>query len=322
MKYENRSLEERTNSEVDRHTINRSATPMLLFNEIGGRVLPERHVRSFSTPDDVIELESVRSEIVSLGGIAVAQTTHQPGWRWSTHVQPVVGTETCQTRHVGYVLKGTVHVVLDDGTEFDISAGDVVDIRPGHDAWVLGDEPAVTIEWMGARSWIPSRGALTERVLATLVFTDIVDSTGTARRMGAHAWDDLITAYEQRVRDSLARFRGREVKQTGDGVLATFDGAGRAIRCAVALRGAAWDLGLTTRAAVHTGEVEVADEDIHGLTVHKAARILAAAGPGEILVSATTTELARDASLDFEDRGEHHLRGLEGSLHLYAVRGA
>jgi class 3 adenylate cyclase len=233
----------------------------------------------------------------------------------------VVGTETCQTHHVGYVLKGKVHVVLDDGTEFDITAGDVVDIRPGHDAWVVGDEPAVTLEWMGARSWIPSRGALTERVLATLVFADIVDSTGTARRIGAHAWGDLINAYEERVRDSLARFRGREVKQTGDGVLATFDGAGRAIRCAVALREATRDLGLTTRAAVHTGEVEVADEDIHGLTVHEAARILAAAGPGEIFVSATTTELARDAGLDFEDRGEHDLRGLEGARHLYAVRG-
>jgi class 3 adenylate cyclase len=284
-------------------------------------VLTDRHVRSFSAPDDVIELESVRSEIVSLGGIAVAHTIHQPGWRWSTHVRPVVGTESCQTRHVGYVLKGKFHVVLDDGTEFDMSAGDVVDIRPGHDSWVVGDEPAETIEWMGARSWVPSRGALTERVLATLVFTDIVDSTGTARRMGAHAWGDLITTYEERVRDSLARFRGREVKQTGDGVLATFDGAGRAIRCAVALREAAQDLGLRTRAAVHTGEVEVADEDIHGLTVHEAARILAAAGPGEIFVSATTTELARDAGLDFEDRGEHQLRGLEGSRNLYAVRG-
>jgi class 3 adenylate cyclase len=285
-------------------------------------VLTERHVRSFSAPDDVIEIESVRSEIVSLKGIAVARTTHQPGWRWSTHVRPVVRTESCQTHHVGYVLKGKVHVVLDDGTEFDMSAGDVLDIRPGHDAWVLGDEPAETIEWMGARSWIPSRGALTERVLATLVFTDIVDSTGTARRMGAHAWGELIIAYEQRVRDSLARFRGREVKQTGDGVLATFDGAGRAIRCAVALREAAGDLGLTTRAAVHTGEVEVVDGDIHGLTVHEAARILAAARSGEIFVSATTRELARDAGLDFEDRGEHHLRGLEGSLHLYAVREA
>jgi class 3 adenylate cyclase len=288
---------------------------------MGGRVLTERHVRSFSAPDDVIELESVRSEIVSLRGIAVSHTTHQPGWRWSTHVRPVVGTESCETHHVGYVLKGKVHVVLNDGTEFDISAGDVVDIRPGHDAWVVGDEPAETLEWMGARSWIPSRGALTERVLATLVFADIVDSTGTARRIGAHAWGDLINAYEERVRDSLARFRGREVKQTGDGVLATFDGAGRAIRCAVALREATRDLGLTTRAAVHTGEIEVADKDIHGLTVHEAARILAAAGPDEIFVSATTTELARDAGLDFEDRGEHHLRGLEGSRHLYAVRG-
>ena len=290
-------------------------------NEVGGRELTERYARSFSAPDDVIELEFVRSEIVNLRGIAVAHTTHQPGWRWSTHVRPVVGTESCQTRHVGYVLKGTIHVVLDDGTEFDMRTGDVVDIRPGHDSWVIGDEPAETIEWMGARSWIPSRGALTERVLATLVFTDIVDSTGTARRVGAHAWGDLINAYEARVKDTLARFRGREVKQTGDGVLATFDGAGRAIRCAVAMREAALDLGLATRGAVHTGEVEVAATDIHGLTVHEAARILAVAEPGEILVSATTAELARDAGLDFEDRGEHTLRGLDGSHRLYAVRG-
>jgi class 3 adenylate cyclase len=279
----------------------------------------ERHVRSFGAADEVIELEGVRSEILTLGGGAVAHNIHQPGWRWSTHARPAVGGQTCQTRHVGVLLKGVSHVVLDDGTEFDIRAGDVFDIRPGHDAWVVGEEAAESIEWMGARSWFPSLGAATERVLWTLVFTDIVDSTGMARRAGAAAWGDLLATYEERVRDTLARFRGREVKQTGDGVLATFDGAARAIRCAVALQQLASDLGLSIRAAVHTGEVELAGADIHGLTVHAAARMLAVAAPGDILVSGTTRELAQDTSLQFEDRGGHELRGLEGPHRLYAV---
>lgn len=281
--------------------------------------MSDRHVRSFSDPDDVIEAEGVLSEILSLAGITVARDVHQPGWRWSVHVRPVVGTETCQVRHVGMAMRGRLHVILDEGSEYQIQVGDVYHIPPGHDAWVVRDEPYECVEWMGARSWITPLGALADRVLATLVFTDMVDSTGTARRLGERAWRELLTVHEARVRDTLAWFRGREVKQTGDGVLATFDGAARAIRCAIELREVAAGLDLTIRTAVHTAEVEVSESDIHGLAVHESARMLGMAGPGEILVSASTRELAGDPGLTFEDRGEYELRGIEGVRRLFAV---
>ena len=283
--------------------------------------MPEDQVRSFASPDDVIDAEGVRSEIIDVGGISIARNLHQPGWRWSTHVRPMVRTEWCQTRHVGFVVAGALHVVMEGGTQYDICAGDVFHIRPGHDSWVVGDEVYETIEWIGARSWISPLHRLSNRILATLVFTDIVDSTGMARSMGDHAWGDLITAHEERVRDALTRFGGREVKATGDGVLAMFDGAARAIRCAVALRDLAADFGLSIRAAVHIGEVELAEGDLHGLAVHEAARMAAAAAPGEVLVSATTRDLAGDDDILFEERGEHELRGLEGKRTLFAVKG-
>jgi class 3 adenylate cyclase len=279
------------------------------------------YVRSFTDPDDVIELEGLRSEIVSLGDVAVAHDVHQPGWRWSVDVGPVVGTEWCPGRHVGYAVAGRVHVVLDTGVEYDIAEGDVFEIPPGHDAWVVGDQPFDNISWVGVRNWIPALESLTERVLATLVFTDIVDSTGVASRLGDRAWSELIATQEARVRDTLARFRGREVKTTGDGVLATFDGAARAIRCATVLRDVAAGLGLSIRAAIHTGEVEVGGSDLRGLAVHEAARILGLAGPGEILVSATTHGLVGDAGFQFDDRGEHALRGIPGVRRVYAHRG-
>jgi len=219
-----------------------------------------------------------------------------------------------------FALAGRGHVLLDTGVEYDLVEGDVFEIPPGHDYWVVGDRPNETIEWTGARSWIPPLESLSERVLATLLFTDIVDSTALASRLGDRAWSELITTQEERVRDTLARFRGREVKSTGDGVFATFDGAARAIRCATVLRGLAGGLGLTIRAAIHTGEVEVG-ADLRGMAVHEAARILGLAGPGEILVSATTHGLVGDAGFQFDDRGEHARKGIPGVRRVYAHRG-
>lgn len=281
--------------------------------------MSEELVRSFSEPDDIIEAGRVRSDILSLVGITVARDTHQPGWRWSVDVRPLVGTDTCQVRHVGIALQGRLDVVIEDHTRIEIGAGDVFHIPPGHDAWVVGDEPYVSVEWVGARSWITPLGALADRVLSTLVVTDIVDSTGVARRMGDRAWGELLAILENRVRDTLAWFRGQEIKQTGDGVLATFDGAARALRCALELRTVAAALDLPIRAAVHTGEIEVTEDDIHGLAVHEATRMLDFAGPGEILASATTRSLSGDPGLVFAERGEHVLRGIEGPRLLYSV---
>jgi class 3 adenylate cyclase len=279
----------------------------------------DRFARTFASPDEVIEIEGVRSEIVDLGRISLARDTHQPGWRWSTHVRPLVGTEWCESRHVGLVLKGQMHVLTKDGAEFDVTEGDIIDLPPGHDSWVVGNGILVTVVWMGARTWLMPLHALKERVLVTLVFTDIVDSTGTAQRLGDQSWTSLLASHDQRLADVVDQFRGRVAKLTGDGMLAVFDGAARAIRCALASRKAVLDLGLSIRAAVHTGEIELVGDEIHGLAVHEASRILTVAQANEVLVSSTTADLARDAELRFEDRGEHELRGLNEHRHLFAV---
>lgn len=277
------------------------------------------YVRSFDEPDEVIELEMIRSELISQGGTTIARDIHLPGWRWSTHVRQVVGTEWCEVHHLGIVISGRMHVLLSDGTEFEASELNVIDVPPGHDAWVVGDQPVVTIGWVGARQWLAPL-AMSDRVLATIVFTDIVDSTGTAKRLGDRAWSDLLNNHETRTRDVLARYRGRVIKMTGDGVLAIFDGAARAVRCAIALRDDATHLGLAVRAAVHTGEITVSTEDISGIAVHEASRLLALAGPGQILLSATTAGLASDTRLDLEDLGDQHLRGIDTPMRVFAIR--
>jgi class 3 adenylate cyclase len=279
------------------------------------------HRNVVEDPDETVDLPRLRSSIVSIGGMTVAVDVHQPGWHWAEDVRPVVGTPSCGVRHLGYLIAGRVHVRMDDGTEFEVGPGEAVDIAAGHDAWVLGDTPAEMISWSGARTWIAPATSLSERVLATILFTDVVDSTGAASRMGDRAWSDVIAAFEVTIGDAVARHGGRLVKTTGDGVLATFDGAARGIRAATSVRAAAADRGLEVRSAVHTGEIEASADDVRGLAIHEASRHLALGGPGEIIVSATTRELARDAGIEFEDRGEHVLRGFEGARRIWAVRG-
>ena len=279
----------------------------------------ERYVRSFSSPDQLIEIKTLRSEMITKGGLTVSHDVQQPGWRWSTHVRPLVGTEWCEVHHVGVITKGRLSIVLRDGTEFEAGAISLIDVPAGHDAWVVGDEAAETIAWTGARGFLAPLESLSERVLATIVFTDIVDSTTMAIRLGDRTWGDLLAAYEGQARDVLARFHGRVVKMTGDGMLATFDGAARALRCAIALRDAAAGLDVAVRVAVHTGEMELAGDDIRGVAIHEASRMLSIASPGEILVSATTAGLAADGRISFEDRGEHELRGIPGPRRLFAL---
>ncbi len=251
--------------------------------------------------------------------MSVHRDVYQPGWRWSTDVKPIVGTSSCQFRHVGVALRGRCHVVLDDAYEFDVQAGDLVAIPPGHDAWVVGEEPYETIAWAGVRGWLAPLEAGLERVVVNLIMTDIVDSTGLARRLGDQAWGELLGQYVASARDVIAQYRGALVELTGDGVLARFDGALRAVHCAVALRAAAGDLQLPTRTVVRTGEVEVAEDKLRGVALHEAARMLALTGEGEILVSATTRALASEPGLRFDDHGEHRLRGLEGTYRLYRL---
>ena len=158
-----------------------------------------------------------------------------------------------------------------------------------------------------------------DRVLATLLFSDIVDSTRRAAELGDRRWHRLLVDHQEVVRQQLGRFRGREVKTTGDGFLATFDGPARAIRAADAIRAGLAELGLEVRVGLHTGEVELLGDDVGGIAVHIAARVMAAAGAGEVLCSRTVKDLVAGAGYAFADRGTRTLKGVPDSWQLYAV---
>jgi class 3 adenylate cyclase len=162
--------------------------------------------------------------------------------------------------------------------------------------------------------------AAPERVLTTVLFTDIVDSTSRAAEIGDQRWRELLQAHHATVRAQLARYGGKEVRSTGDGVFATFEGPARAIACASRIIDAVGELGLDVRAGVHTGEVEIVGGKVEGIAVHIGARIAAEARPGELLVSSIVRDLAAGSSIEFEDRGVRALKGVPGQWQLFAAR--
>jgi pimeloyl-ACP methyl ester carboxylesterase len=186
-----------------------------------------------------------------------------------------------------------------------------------HYMWLGGDDP-VTDEieefLTGQRNTVE-----VDRVLATVLFTDIVGSTERLAELGDRRWRELLDDHNAAVRRELTRFRGREVHTTGDGFLATFDGPARAARCAVAITQAARPLGVEVRAGVHTGEIELMGDDVGGIAVHTGARVAAEAGPGEVLVSSTVKDLVAGSGIAFEDRGVRVLKGVPGEWRLFAV---
>jgi class 3 adenylate cyclase len=192
-------------------------------------------------------------------------------------------------------------------------------VLPGADhVFFVGDIDALVDEieefLTGARS-----GAEGDVVTMTIVFTDIVASTEHQTRVGLREWSRLTDRHESFVREMLARHRGREVKTTGDGFLATFDGTGRGLRCSAEIVKGARDIGVELRAGVHTGEVESRGSDISGLAVTIASRVCDLAEPGEVLVTRTVTDQVVGSGIDFEDRGERELKGVPGTWRLFAV---
>jgi class 3 adenylate cyclase len=182
-----------------------------------------------------------------------------------------------------------------------------------------GDQDSVVEEIQEFLTGVRSR-AEPDRVLSTILFTDIVDSTRTAAALGDARWKDLLASHREIARAEIDRHRGREIDTTGDGFLATFDGPARAIRCAAAIRDAVRELGVVIRAGLHTGEIELMGaEDIGGIAVHIGARICALAGAGEILVSSTVRDLVVGSGIEFVDRGEHQLKGVPGEWRLFAM---
>jgi len=231
----------------------------------------------------------------------------------------IAGTPTCQLHHLGYSISGVMHVLTDDGQELEILPESVYEIPAGHDAWVVGDRPWVTVEWTSARTFAITPDGPGERVLATVLFTDIVDSTATMQRVGDAAWRDLLHTHNRLLRDQLNAFRGREVATTGDGFLAVFDGATRAVRCGIAMGRSARSVGLEIRVGIHTGEVEFVGDNARGVAVHAAARVMSFAGAGEVFVSSTTNDLLEGSGLTLEDAGAHELKGLAGERRLFRL---
>ncbi len=209
-------------------------------------------------------------------------------------------------RYLSQQIPGARYVEL-DGDEHYPYVGDSDTVLDEIEEFVTGTRPV--------------REQDIDRVLATVLFTDIVGSTERASELGDRRWRDLLQRHDELVRALVERFRGRAIKSTGDGFLATFDGPARGIRCARSIADEVRDLGIEIRAGLHTGEIELVGDDIAGVGVHIGARVGASAGPNEVLVSSTVKDLVAGSGIEFADRGEHELKGVPGEWRLFAVEG-
>lgn len=266
------------------------------------------------------EFAASYGRLVRLSNAPIVQVAHT---HMITHtdvraILPTIRARTLvlQRRHDGMVHRGHARYLAEH-----IPGAELVELDGIDNAMYVGDSDSVVDEieefLTGARTGV---GPSADRVLATVLFTDIVDSTATAAELGDRRWRALLDAHDAAVRRQLARFGGREVNTAGDGFLVTFDGPGRAIRCARAICDAVRSVGLEVRAGLHTGEVEVRGDDVAGLAVHIGARVAANASANEVLVSSAVPPLVAGSGIEFDDRGEHELKGVPGAWRLFAVR--
>jgi class 3 adenylate cyclase len=275
--------------------------------------------KNLEVPDELRRFPRGTGELTRLGTYTIGRGVLQPGWRWSIDVGPIMGTVSCPVHHLQLLLVGRLAIRMDDGEQAEFGPNDLFEVPPGHDAWVVGDEPAILLDIAGHMDAFALPQDV-ERTLATLLMTDIVDSTRHASLAGDAAWKQRLADHNRRVRTELARFRGVEIATTGDGFLARFSSAAAALRCAQAIVGAVRELGLEVRVGVHTGEIEILANDVRGIAVHAAARIMAAAGPSEVAVSGITKSLVQGAGMAFESRGPHAAKGFDEPSELYRLR--
>lgn len=269
---------------------------------------------------DLAENEAFRRWYGQLERLAGSPGSMLAAWRWNMNIDirpvlPVIRVPTLVLHRVGDAL-----VQVESGRYLAAHIPDAkyVELEGSEHYAFIGDVDGLVDEveeFLTGKKGQPE----TDRLLATVLFTDIVDSTDRAVELGDRRWHTLLDEHHALVRRELEAFQGREIKTTGDGVLATFDGPARAIRCAVALRRGVRSLGLEIRAGLHTGEVEVMGDDIGGIAVHIGQRVSALASVGEVLVSRTVVDLVAGSGTAFESRGEHKLKGVPGHWTLFAV---
>ena len=274
--------------------------------------------KRFDAPDEIRELPLLTLNLVRVGSLTIGLGRVEPGFRWSTHLRKETDEPLCQVHHVQLLLSGRFAVEMDDGEYVEFEPNEVFDVPPGHDAWVIGDEPAVILDFLGNIEQL-GRPASRDRIVTTLLMTDIVDSTATASRLGDGTWKQRLGEHNRLVRNRLERYIGQEVNTTGDGFLAMFASARGAIRCAASIRRATDEVGLPVRIGVHTGEVELLPGDIGGIAVHAVARVMGLGGASEVLVSSSTRGLVEDSDLRFESKGIQELRGLPLPIEVFAL---
>lgn len=277
--------------------------------------------KNFANPDVVRDVGRGVLQIVELGDVAIGRIEYQPGWSWVEDLKERIGTETCEVHHMGVALSGRLGVRMDDGSTFVIEPLDAFEVPAGHLAWVVGDEPWTSIDTVGRRNFGAPDAAGLDRYLATILFVDIVASTEIARRLGDHAWRDLLADHNASARYVLERYRGAEIGTIGDGLLATFDSPARGVRAAMDIGERARELGLEVRAGLHTGEIERVADDVRGIAVHHASRVAAAAAAGQLLVSSATKALLGGSEIRLEPMGPHELKGIDEPDELYRVVG-
>jgi class 3 adenylate cyclase/pimeloyl-ACP methyl ester carboxylesterase len=249
-------------------------------------------------------------------------TAEEMYWRtqaaWAMDMRPALPSIQAPTLFVYHQGMRNAAQIRDDAQH--VGGAKVVEL-PGEDfMFYVGDSgPMLDAIEEFLTGQLPAHHS--DRVLATVLYTDIVGSTERAARLGDRRWRDLLATHDAMVRAEVLRFRGGLVKTTGDGVLATFDGPGRAIRCSCAIRDSARTLGIDLRAGLHTGEIELIGDDVAGIAVHIGARVLAHADGGEVLVSSTVKDLVAGSGINFIERGEHELKGVPGPWRLFAVEG-
>jgi class 3 adenylate cyclase len=283
------------------------------------RPIARLQARTFARSGDVRDFPNGRTCVLHLDETVAALGTYQPGFRWSVDMAPIAGTPTCQVHHVGFAVSGTMRFVTDDGQELDVQAQSVFEVPPGHDAWVVGDEPVVLIDWTSARAWRREPVDADEEVIATVLMTDIVDSTATQHRIGDVAWREQLAHHHVQMREHLNIHRGREINVTGDSMVAVFQRPTRAVRCAASMAATSLATTLPIRAGIHTGEVALVGDNPRGIAVHTAARVMALGGAGDVMVSSTTCELLEGSGIELNDAGEHELKGLPGARRVFRL---